>query len=233
MKIAFLSIATNKYNLFITPFLKHFENYCKLSNVDIFLFTDVQEEVYKPKNINLYTHYITHLPWPIGNNMRYHYYLEKKEILKLYDYIYHIDIDMFLVSNISEEILEKRVCVNHPGFFMQPRSTFPYEKNIISNAYIPDDKGNFYFQNCFQGGESSEFIHMSETIKKYTEEDLKKYIFPHALDESYMNKYMVDNPPTKILSPGYAYPQLWNIPVEKKIIHVYKDHNLLESGNPG
>lgn len=233
-KIAILTIATNKYNSFVNPFLSHFEKYFKFDNVDIFLFTDDVSTNTTTTRMGLYKHYITHLPWPVGNNMRYHYYLEKKDILTTYDYIYHIDIDMFLVSDISKEILGDRVCVIHPGFFLRPRPTFPYETNVNSNAFIPDNKGEYYFQNCFQGGLAKEFIEMTKQIKSYTEQDLKKYIFPIALDESYMNRYMADNPPTKILHPGYAYPELWDLGnIEKRIVHIYKDHNLFESGTPG
>ncbi len=43
-------------------------------------------------------------------------------------------------------------------------------------------------------------------------------------DESYLNRYVIDYPPTKILSPSFCFPEGWELPYEKKIVVLIKDH---------
>ena len=70
---------------------------------------------------------------------------------------------------------------------------------------------------------------MSEILAERTKMDLGNEVIPLWHDESHMNKYMSENPPTKILDPGYAYPENWNIPFEQKIVGVSKDHQEIRS----
>jgi hypothetical protein len=228
MKIAFLTIATNKYNIFADILSKSLDKYCKLLNFDLFVFGN-SELSYKPLNFNIHTHYITHTPHPVGTLLRYNYYLEKKNELEQYDYLYHIDCDMQLVSNVGDEILGDRVCTLHPGWFLRHDiESFEYDRNPTCKAFVdvkdPRVKPGCMYQNCFKGGNSHEFIKMASSIRNDCEIDLRNNIVARWHDESYMNKYMLDNPPTKLLSPGYAYPEKWNLQVEKKIVHLDKDH---------
>ena len=153
--------------------------------------------------------------------------MEMCEKLKQYDYVYHIDSDMKMVSTIGKEILGQRVCIDHPGYFDNNKIlNYPYDRTPGFNAYVPYDEINQkkYYQNCLQGGSSAEFIKMAETIKIWLNDDIRQNFIPIWHDESYMNRYMIDNPPDVILSPSYAYPEHWQVPVEKKIIHLHKNH---------
>lgn len=230
MKLAFLTIATNKYNYFANILAQSIDDKCKIENIDLYIFGN-SEISYKPKNFSIKQHYISHTPHPLGTLLRYHFYLEKKDELKKYDYLYHIDSDMKMVDDIGNEIFGNRVCTLHPGWFHRSDiENYEYDRNPECTAYVsPDDKrvipGHMY-QNCLQGGSSEEFLKMSCAIRSNIEIDLKKNIVARWHDESYMNKYMLDNRPDKLLSPGYAYPETWNLlNIPKKIMHLSKNHN--------
>jgi histo-blood group ABO system transferase len=133
---------------------------------------------------------------------------------------------MLLKDTISTDILGERVCVIHPGFPFQgiPVDTLPYDRDKISKAYVKVGDGKHYFQNCFQGGLSYEFINMCKKLRNDVEENLRENYIARWHDESYMNRYMIDNPPTKILPPTYAQPQGWQLFGSTKILHVEKNH---------
>jgi hypothetical protein len=44
-----------------------------------------------------------------------------------------------------------------------------------------------------------------------------------------MNRYFIDNQPTKILDPSYCYPESWNIPFNKKLLALDKNHSDVRS----
>jgi hypothetical protein len=65
---------------------------------------------------------------------------------------------------------------------------------------------------------------MCNILRNRIEEDLRKNYIALWHDESYMNRYMIENPPTTILSPVYAQPQNWASFGRTKIMHVDKNH---------
>jgi hypothetical protein len=229
MKIAFLTIATNKYVNYAHNLIKSLEAYAfKDTNneVSLIVCTDQDIEFDNKKRVRGISTYITHVPFPIISLLRYHYYSDISDSLRHFDYVYHIDCDMQMNETVSEEILSKRVCVQHPGVnrSFSPANQFPYDKNPQSNAFIDDYSGYDYYQNCFQGGETEEFITMCISLRNKIEEDLRKNYIALWHDESYMNRYMNDNRPTLVLPSIYAYPQNWNLGPVKKIIHLDKNH---------
>lgn len=50
-------------------------------------------------------------------------------------------------------------------------------------------------------------MEMSEVIADRVNKDLDNDIIAVWHDESHMNRYMIDNPPTLELSPEYCYPE--------------------------
>lgn len=229
MKIAFLTIATNKYLSYAETLLESLNLFAFKNTkyqIDFFVFTNIPE-LFKNRFTRINTHGVmtTHVPFPLISLLRYHYY-SKCESLADYDYLYHIDCDMVLQDIVSEEILGDSVCVLHPGFFGQnihPQH-FPYDRMKGSNAYVEPGKGHNYYQNCFQGGKGTQFLNMCHILRDRIEEDLRKNYIATWHDESYMNRYMVETPPTKVLSPVYAQPQGWQLLGPTKILHLDKNH---------
>jgi hypothetical protein len=229
MKIAFLSIATNKYINYIPKLFESLDKYAFNDNdvqLSLLVFTN-QNISFKPSNkIQGITTNVTHVPFPLVSLLRYHYYYAVKEQLQNFDYIYHLDCDLEIVKPISKEILGERVCVEHPGMNKDytHRQLFPYDYNSSSKAYVPPNLGTCYYQNCLQGGSSLEFIKMCSLLKDNIEVDLRNNYIARWHDESYMNCYMAYNPPTIVLPKTYAYPEKWEHREDIKILHLDKNH---------
>ena len=228
MKIAFVTIATNKYISFAENLLDSLGQFAFMdANVktDLFVFSNIPQ-IFDLKNGRIKAKGImtTHVPFPLISLLRYHYYSSCQQ-LEEYDYVFHIDCDMQLMDHVGHEILGERVCTLHPGFLTENLpENFPYDRNISSNAYIKIGSGTNYYQNCFQGGTSKEFLNMCNVLKIKCEEDLRKNYIALWHDESYMNRYMVTNPPTVVLPPTYAQPQSWPSFGPTKIMHLDKNH---------
>lgn len=229
MKIAFVTIATNKYISYAENLLETMHDYAFSGtphSVDLFVFTNIPE-LFKNRFGRVRPHGImtTHVPFPLISLLRYHYY-SSCESLKEYDYIYHIDCDMLMKDTVGEEIFGDRVCVIHPGMhadFSDPK-IFPYDRHPHSHAHVPVGYGTQYYQNCFQGGSKEEFLKMCNILRDRCDADLRKNYIALWHDESYMNRYMVENPPTTILPSTYAQPESWRSFGPTKILHVDKNH---------
>ena len=128
------------------------------------------------------------------NLKKFHIFDKVKHLLKLFDYVYFVDMKFLAKSPVHEEILPTReqgfVTVLHPCYYDWQDDKFPYEKNMMSDAYVPSKEGNFYVQNSFFGGTKDGFFELTETIKKWVDSDLKKEIRPQLADESFLNKYV-------------------------------------------
>jgi hypothetical protein len=65
---------------------------------------------------------------------------------------------------------------------------------------------------------------MCNILKNKIETDLRKNYIALWHDESYMNRYMLDAPPSLVLSSEYAHFHLYDCGPKKKIIHLDKNH---------
>lgn len=138
-KIAILYIATGRYIVFWDQFYPAMEKYFLPNHQKTyFLFTnhadlDVPENVIK---VN-----IKHQKWPYATMNRYHFFLSVAEQLKKFDYIYFLNGNLIPVTEITEEIFpskEQGVMVTiHPGFLRTLPDKATYDRNPLSQAYIP------------------------------------------------------------------------------------------------
>ena len=226
-KICVINIATNKYIKFIEPLWESInDNFLQDYVVESLLFTNHDVE---PITKNGKVSKIEHEPFPVPTLMRYHYINSESEYLKQFDYCFYLDADMLIEGKVGEEILGDLVATIHPGFFNKSPNEFTYERNETSLAYIPKDSGNKYYAGGFNGGTPEQFLKMSETIAKNIDTDKEHDIIAIWHDESHFNRYLLDNPPTLELSPDYCYPESWNIPFERKILALDKNHNEIRS----
>ena len=123
--------------------------------------------------------------------------------------------------------------VDHPNHFDKTDyHNFPYEGNPASTAYVAPEDRKKYLQACFVLGRKKEFFELSKFVEEQSEIDLQNNLIGVFWDESYVNKYWLNITP-KILSPAYAYPELYNIPFSKKIVQLekglYGGHSYLRS----
>lgn len=135
--------------------------------------------------------------------------------------MYYCDADMLFVDHMDDEILGDLVGTIHPGFYNKYGS---YEKNPLSLACIKPKEGKKYYAGGFNGGKSENFLTMCIKIKNNIDIDLSNNIIAVWHDESHLNHYFIDNPPTNELSPSYCYPESWDIPFKKILLALDKNH---------
>lgn len=138
---------------------------------------------------------------------RYHTFLEYKKLLSCYDYLFYCDVDMRFVAPVrEEEILADGITATlHPGYV---GTTGTPERRPKSRAVISHMANNKYFCGGFNGGTTKAFLDMAETIKSRVDADAIENITAIWHDESHLNRYLYDNPPAKILTPEFCYPDV-------------------------
>ena len=231
MKVIVVTIATGKYHPFIKPLIKSAEeNLLTEHDVDYMIFTDLPNKM--PYHKNIHTSMWQHREWPFPTLLRYHAFMSQRSFLSNYDYVYYCDADMKFHAPVGNEILSVGVVATiHPGFYNKPNTQFTYERNPNSTAYIPMGEGEHYFAGGFNGGSSEEFLEMSESIMNNIDKDLTNGIISVWHDESHLNHHLWLNKPNKKLDPSYCYPESWDLPFEKKLLALDKNHK--ELGNMG
>ena len=230
MKICILNIATNKYIQFVEPLLNSIEkNFLTEHDISALVFTEHKIEECTD---NVKISQIEHEPWPIPTLKRYHYFLKEREHISQFDYCFYMDVDMRIDSKVGDEILGDLVATQHPGFWFKSNDQFSYERNPNSTAYVPMGEGKMYFAGGFNGGRPKDFLKMSETIVNNIEKDFENGIIAVWHDESHMNRYLIDTPPTIELNPSYCFPEAayynpqgWHVPFEPKILALEKNHS--------
>lgn len=224
--IGWLVIGTHKYfDLGVECLSSIRKNYTGAHQSKYFLFTDRTSELTEDWIEPIY---VEHEKFPFISMRRYRHFANNYDALSECHYLYYVDADMKAVD-LGDEILTKRMVTQHPGYWQSESSECSFDRNSNCNAYVPYGYGGPYFQNCFQGGESREFLEMSKLLADRIDDDLSKNIIPLWHDESHMNRYMADHKPTKIMNPGYAYCQhleaqfnLKHFPI--KILSLDKNH---------
>lgn len=228
MRIGLLNIATNKYIRFIPSLVWSSHTYF-MQGHDVINVVLTDNEVFlkaHPYNLNAISVFpVKHLPWPGPTLYRYHWMLGIRDwLLENTDYLYYCDADMRFVGAVGDEILGDMVGTLHPGFWDKPRSYFTYETNPRSSACIEPWEGSRYYMGAFNGGRTHQFLNMAEVIKQQVDADARKGIVAVWHDESHLNRYFIDHPPTVTLDPGYCYPEPSPVPFTPRLMALGKDH---------
>lgn len=230
MDICILTIATNKYIQFVQDLYDSIgENFLTNHSVQCLLFTDHEIEESSP---NVKISQIDHEPWPIPTLKRYNYFIKEKDFISKFDYCFYLDADMKVVDTVGDEILGDLVATNHPYKIYETPEQFAYERNPSSLAYVAVGEGTNYYAGGFNGGKTSRFLEMSQVIADRVNKDLENNIVAVWHDESHMNRYLIDNPPTVSLTPSYCYAEEFlgtDYPHLPKIVALKKNHNALRT----
>ncbi len=228
MKIGFALFCTGKYRMFLDGYIKTCEEkFLKNSHKKYFIFTD--EEVVLDEGIDYQWIPLQKMGWPYDTLRRYAMINKHKEVFNDMDYLLSTNVNMIFNEEVTEEELlpteqdNWMASVHHPNWFDKEDATqFPYERNPISTAYVAPEESGRYLQACFIVGRREEFLKMSQYVEEQSELDIANHNFIAIYwDESYINKYWLSNPP-RILSPSYAYPELYNIDAPKKVLQIEK-----------
>jgi hypothetical protein len=168
---------------------------------DVVLFTDRSE----PFNVR---HQIMQEPlgYPEATLYRYHAVESQWELLAQYDQIFYADADALFVALVQEEdIFSSGITATvHSGYYAQNQQGSP-ERNPASAAYLASVRT--YYCGGFNGGESQAYLRMATMIRQGVDSDKAKGIVAVWHDESHLNRYLFDNPPARVLSPSFCYPE--------------------------
>ncbi len=223
--IGLLVVATGRYVSFVPPFIESAKKYfCTNHDVTFFIFTD--GKIDEDKQIVRIEQ--ERLGWPHDTLMRFSMYDKYHEKFEKMDYLFACDADMIFENVVGDEILSDRVATQHPGYVGR-RGTYEGKRN--STAFVSNTEGAYYFAGGFNGGSRKEFEKMARTLTENIEKDLKKGIIAVWHDESHLNRYFIDNPPTKILTPSYCYPdndshyrRIWRETYTRRLVAIDKMH---------
>lgn len=220
-KVGLLIMATGKYTTFLEKLCASADKYFLPGHErTYFIFTDGSV----PESDHIVRIEQKRLGWPYDTMMRFRVYRDAADHFADCDYLYACDADMLFVDTFGDEILGERVATRHPGYCMPYQLHDDYETNTCSRACIAPGHGNYYFAGGFYGGSMPEFLTMVCTCIENTELDLAEGVIAKWHDESHLNRYFVDNPPTVILSPSYCFPENWDLPFVPKLLALSKNH---------
>ena len=228
MKVGILLIATNKYNSFVLPVIESIERYF-LPNIEkkFYLFTD-KPEYYAGRKTNIYTTLIPSYKFPYATLYRYKIFSENANFIFDCEYLFYLDVDMKVVSEVNEEILKPLIAVQHPGYITGWGSP---NNNPKSKSHLALHERKQYVAGGFQGGRYAEYLSICKILAENIAKDEKAGIMAEWHDEThwnwYVNKAIFD---FTILNPSYCYPEgaHWKQKLSMftpKILALEKNHN--------
>jgi len=218
-KVGLCITATGRYVQFVEPLIRSARiHFCPSEDVTYFVFT----EGAVPNARDVVKIEQHRIGWPYDSMMRFAFYFFHRKNLEQMDYIFALDADMLFVGPIGKEILSDLVGTQHPGFVWH-RGT--YETNSQSLAFVKPNEGKNYFAGGFWGGSRANFLNVCQSLNRNIQIDLDNHIIAVWHDESHLNRYFIDHPPTLVLTPSYCYPDTWNLPYAKKILCLTKRHD--------
>lgn len=225
MRIGLNLIATNKYFHFVPKILESIEKFFFINDdVTILIHTnmDTGNIISSRNNINIIKNEIEHEPWPFTTLKRFHYFSNAKIQMCECVLIFYIDVDSIFIGTIESSMLPKDgiFATLHPCLFQGEGTP---ERNPLSKAFIPIGSNNKYFCGGFFGGFKKEFYEMCEKIKDDIDSDLKNNYIAIWHDESHLNRFLYENPPSLILKPPFAVAEnITQASKESKIIFLDK-----------
>lgn len=213
MSVGLMMVATRKYNRYVEPLVESAREYF---NPDGELHINLMSDV--PHN-GIEHLEISSVGFPDATLYRYHYILKHFNEIRG-DYLFYCDVDMRFVDAVGAEVLSELTAVQHPGFW---RGGGSWEDRSESTAYVPPTLRDTYYAGGFWGGTRTAILDMVTTLATCINLDSERGITAVWHDESHLNRYLCSRPPLE-LSPSYCYPESWDLPFEKKLLALDKNH---------
>ncbi|XP_071372699.1 globoside alpha-1,3-N-acetylgalactosaminyltransferase 1-like [Centroberyx affinis] len=121
------------------------------------------------------------------------------------EYIFCADVDQEFVAPVGEEILGDLVATLHPELYGMPRNAFPYEIEESSSACVEEGEGDYYYTSELYGGLVAEMYSLARACSLLILQDQANGVMARGLEESYLNRYLINRRPTCVLSPEYSW----------------------------
>ncbi|KAK0154697.1 Globoside alpha-1,3-N-acetylgalactosaminyltransferase 1 [Merluccius polli] len=226
-RIAVILFAVGKYTRFLKAFIESGEkNFMVGFRVTYYIFTDHKEEV--PKVALATGRNITVLPVPsatrwqdvVLGRMKWATIAIDQQVRREADYVFMMDIDSIFYHRFGAESLSRLSAVLHRAFYKTTRAHFPYERRPQSQAYIPADEGDYYYTAAVWGGYLEDMYKLVKHCHEQSEIDAKNKIEAVWQEESHLNKYLLYNKPTKVLSAEYLWSAYDKVPEDIKVVRI-------------
>lgn len=227
-RVAVVVFAVGKYTRFLKAFIETGEKYFLVGfNVTYYVHTDREHEV--PKVPLGKGRKITVISVPSANRwqdvvlgrMKWATITIEKTIRKEADYLFMMDIDSVFHNRFGAESLSRLSAVLHRGYYKTtPRDSFPYERRPLSKAFIPAGEGDYYYTAAVWGGYLEDMYKLVKYCYEMSEEDAKNKIEAVWQEESHLNKYLLYNKPTKVLSPEYLWSDYDKVSPDIKVVRI-------------
>lgn len=149
--------------------------------------------------------------WPHASAGRYRTILNNLDHVTG-DFVFLVDADSRFEANVGPEILADGITVTtHPGFPDPGQEDAPWIRDPDSRAFVSVEQSadKLYHPGAFVGGERRAFLDLATFIAESFEADVAADCWPRWYDESYLNRYLIDNPPALILPGDYCYWDYW------------------------
>ncbi|KAM6950953.1 globoside alpha-1,3-N-acetylgalactosaminyltransferase 1-like [Lycodopsis pacificus] len=226
-RVAVLLFAVGKYTRFLKGFLESAEKHFLVDfRVTYYIFTDNKGDVpaielAEGRNISVIT-----VPsakrWQevVLGRMKWAAATIDNRIRNEADYLYMMDIDSIFHNRIGAETFSQLSAVLHRGYRNSKRTGFPYERRPKSKAFIPVDEGDYYYTAAIWCGYLEDMYKLVKYCYTQSEEDAKNNIEAVWQEESHLNRYLLYNKPTKVLSPEYLWSDYDKVTAEIKVVRV-------------
>uniref|UniRef100_H0XZ48 ABO, alpha 1-3-N-acetylgalactosaminyltransferase and alpha 1-3-galactosyltransferase n=1 Tax=Otolemur garnettii TaxID=30611 RepID=H0XZ48_OTOGA len=204
--------ALRKYTLFLRVFLDTAERYFMVGHrVNYYIFTDQPDHVphvlLREGRQMVILKAQSHARWQDISMRRMEVIsnFSQQRFLGEVDYLVCSDVDVKFSDHVGVEILSSLFGTLHPGYLKFRRDNFAYERRPQSQAYIPEDEGDFYYTGALFGGSVLEVYRLTKACHQAMMIDQANGIEAKWHDESHLNKYLLHHKPTKVLSPEYRW----------------------------
>ncbi|XP_072236494.1 globoside alpha-1,3-N-acetylgalactosaminyltransferase 1-like [Leuresthes tenuis] len=227
-RVAVVVFAVGKYTRFLKGFMESGEKHFLVGfRVTYYVFTDNEKDVPKiefgkGRGISIIT-----VPsakrWQdvVLGRMKWATITIDKQIRNEADYLFMMDIDSVFHNRFGAESLSRLSAVLHRGYYKNTdRDKFPYERRSLSKAYIPAGAGDYYYTAAVWGGYLEDMYQLVKYCHEQSLEDAKNNIEAVWQEESHLNKYLLYNKPTKVLSPEYLWSDYDQQPADIKVIRI-------------
>lgn len=228
MKITINLIATRRYPIFVQPLIDSIVKYFLLRHkININLFTDnTIPSYYGDERVKIVRHHIPPYGFPDATLLRYRI---MSSIEYDCDYIFYLDVDYLIVSEIDEEILAPIVAVLHPGFSVVGGGSWCDDEKSL--AYTNPENRKQYYCGGTQGGSKDHYVAIMNLLANRIDDDTSRGVKAEWNDEQHWNQYLSESGGFKVLDSRYCMVEqqhlreLWKIDhLVPKIIALSKDH---------
>lgn len=207
-KVGLLLIATNKYHRFLQGIISSADNwFLKNDNIEVtyYILSDQAPQIQSSRKVGYIP--IEHKPFPFASMDRFKHFTNNAGAFSQEDYLYYVDVDCKFTDTIGPDILGDLVGVRHCGYYNRPG---PVEDNPKSCLYVDNSyphKWQHYYGGGFSGGRAANYLELAKWCYEKIEQDVSNGIIPVWHDETALNRYFLDHPPTISLPPAYHYPE--------------------------